>query len=141
MEVKTQKYASIMTQADAVLHFLQHLDIEMVDSVLDPKFTYQKFEKHIFIRKIGYALDEFIESGDTFLYLYPGQCNGERCNYGCKGFTFIGNNSGNYFDLIVDIRDGVVHDMYECCVFKSSELSISENKCIIIDRLNLKDFI
>jgi hypothetical protein len=41
MESNIQTYKDIKTQSDAVLHFLQHLDIEMVDSVLEPNRTYQ----------------------------------------------------------------------------------------------------
>jgi hypothetical protein len=134
MESNLQIYKDIKTQSDAVLHFLQHLDIEMIDSVLEPNRTYQDFEKHTFVQKLGYALDEFIQSGDTYLNRYPGQCNSEICNYKCKGFTFIGNNSGNYFDLIVDINEGVVQDIYECTEFKVEDINIDKRKRIEIDR-------
>jgi hypothetical protein len=49
-----QTYKHIKTQSDAVLHFLQRLDIEMIDSVLEPNRTYQDFENHIFVQKLGY---------------------------------------------------------------------------------------
>ena len=124
----------IKTQSDAVLHFLQHLDIEMIDSVLVPNRTYQDFEKHTFIQKLGYALDELIQSGDTYLNRYPGQFNSEICNFKCKGFTFMGNNSGNYFDLIIDIKEGVVQDIYECSLFKCFNQLVSKNKRIEIDK-------
>jgi hypothetical protein len=63
------------TQADAVLYFLQCLDIAMISNVLDDKKTYQNFEKPLFIKKLGSALDEFIEAGDTYLNRYDGVCN------------------------------------------------------------------
>jgi hypothetical protein len=137
MESNIQTYKDIKTQSDAVLHFLQHLDIEMIDSVLEPNRTYQDFEKNIFVQKLGYALDEFIQSNDTYLNRLPGQCNSEICNYKCKGFTFIGNNSGNYFDLIIDIKEGVVQDIYECSEFKCFGQKVSKNKCIEIDKSTL----
>jgi hypothetical protein len=132
MKSKIKKHKKIKTQSDAVLHFLQQLDIEMIDSVLEPNRTYQDFEKHIFIQKLGGALDEFIQSGDTCLNRYPGHCNFGECNYKCKGFTFIGNNSGNYFDLIINIEKGVVQDIYECGVFKCHKKIASRNKLIKI---------
>ena len=125
MDRDIQKYEDIKTQSDAVLHFLQHMDIEMIDSILESNRTYQDFEKNTFVQKLGYALDEFIQSGDTYLNRYPGQCNSEICNFKCKGFTFIGNHSGNYFDLIIDIKEGVVHDIYECSLFKSEDIAES----------------
>lgn len=134
MESNIKTYKNIKTQSDAVLHFLQHLDIEMIDSILEPNRTYQDFEKNIFIQKLGFALDDFIKSNDTYLKSYLGQCNSEICNFKCKGFTFNGNNSGNYFDLIVDIKDGVVQDIYECYDFKTFDSSITKNKRIKIDK-------
>lgn len=137
MESNIQTYKDIKTQSDAVLHFLQHLDIEMIDSVLEPNRTYQDFEKNTFVQKLGYALDEFIQSGDTYLNRFPGQCNSEICNFKCKGFSFIGNNSGNYFDLIIDIKEGVVQDIYECTVFQSLIEKLSRNRRIEIDKKQL----
>lgn len=137
MESNIQTYKDIKTQSDAVLHFLQHLDIEMIDSVLEPNRTYQDFEKNTFVQKLGYALDEFIQSGDTYLNRFPGQCNSEICNFKCKGFSFIGNNSGNYFDLIIDIKEGVIKDIYECSLFKCFNQLVSKNKRIVIDKSDL----
>lgn len=137
MDRNIQKYEDIKTQSDAVLHFLQHLDIEMIDSILESNRTYQDFEKNIFVQKLGYALDEFIQSGDTYLNRFPGQCNSEICNFKCKGFSFIGNNSCNYFDLIIDIQEGVIQDIYECSLFKCFNHSVVKNKRIEIDKTEL----
>lgn len=134
MESNIQTYKDIKTQSGAVLHFLQHLDIEMIDFVLEPNRTYQDFEKNTFIQKFGYALDMFIQSGDTYLNRFPGQCNSEICNFKCKGFTFIDNNSGNYFDLIIDIKEGIVQDIYECSLFKCFNHIVSKIKRIEIDK-------
>ena len=134
MTPNIQKYKHIRTQSDALLHFLQTMDIEMIDSVLEPNRTYQDLDKQVFIQKLGFALDEFIESGDTFLKRYPGMCNAGNCNYKSKGFTFIGNHSGNYFDLIIDIKNGVVQDIYECTSFKCPDQKLLKNKLIEIDK-------
>ena len=134
MELEVKKYDHLKTQADAVLHFLQNLDIEMVSDILEDGRTYQDFEKHIFIKKLDYAFYEFIKAGDTFLYRYSGVCNTTFCNFNCKGFTFIGNNSSQYFDLIIDIKDGVVLDIYECTAFKSDYGELTKNNRIEIDR-------
>ena len=137
MENKNITYRNIQSQSDAVLHFLQNLDIEMIDAVLEENRTYQDLEKHVFIQKLGYAFDEFIQSGETFLNRHPGFCNSEICNFKCTGFSFIGNNSRNYFDLIVDIKEGVVHDIYECTKFKCFEGIVPKNRCIYLDNSEL----
>ena len=125
---------SLNTQAEAILYFLQRLDINMVSCILEDIYTYQNFEKSLFVKKLGVALDEFIEGGDTYLNRYSGFCNAKTCNYKCNGFTFVGNNSGNYFNLIIDINEGVVQDIYECFFFKRENKEIKKNKNIEINR-------
>lgn len=125
---------ALKTQTDALLYFLQHLDIAMVSSVLEDKRIYQNFGKPLFIKKLKDALDEFIEAGDTYLNRYKGSCNSKSCNYKCKGYSFVGNNSGNYFDLIIDVKDGVVKDIYECFSFKCEDEGIHKNEHIVVDK-------
>lgn len=130
--------SKLVTQVDAVIYFLQKLDIEMVSDILEDSRTYQDFEKSIFIHKLGNALDEFIGAGDTFLECYSGFCNARICNYKCSGFSFIGNNSNNYFDLIIENKKGVVHDIYECTEFKSLETGYQKEKRVRIDNSRLQ---
>lgn len=111
------EHKEIKNQVDAVLYSIHQLDIEMVDLLLDPKRTYQDFEKPIFIEKLGLAFDEYRKSGDTHLNYHEGHCNSKSCNFNCKGFSFIGNLSNNYFDLIMETQYGFVHDIYECQFF------------------------
>lgn len=125
---------ALKTQADAVLYFLQRLDIDMVSRVLEDKLTYQNFAKPLFVKKLEDALDEFIEAGDNYLNRYEGSCNSKSCNYKCKGYSFVGNNSGNYFDLIIDFKDGVVNDIYECFSFKCEDERVLKNEYIAVDK-------
>jgi len=126
---------SLQTQLDAVLYFLQRLDCSMLKLLLDDSLTYQNFSKSLFIKKLDAAMDEFIEAGDTYLNRYKGFCNSKSCNYKCTGYSFVGNNSGNYFDLIIDVKDGVVNDIYECFSFKCEHKKIKKNEFIVIDKL------
>ena len=125
---------ALKTESDAFLYFLQRLDIAMVSSVLEDNRTYQDFEKPLFIKILEDALDEFIDAGDTYLNRYDGVCNSKTCNFNCKGFSFVGNNSANYFDLIIDVKDGIVNDIYECFSFKCENQEIQKNKYIGIDK-------
>ena len=123
----------LQTQADAVLYFLQRLDIEMLDMILEDNRTYQNFDKPLFIEKLGNAFDKFIEKGNTYLNRHEGFCNAESCNFKCKGFSFIGNESGHCFDLIIDSKDGVVHDIYECIRFENYNQNLERSYRITID--------
>ena len=135
--IEDNNYNCIKTQADAVLYFLQNLDIDMIDLLLPANRTYQDFDKHIFIQKLGEALEEFKSDGDTFLNQFSGHCNSQICNFNCAGFAYVGNHSGNYFYLIVDIKDGEVMDMYECSNFKTADFVKFVGKNIKIDKLDL----
>lgn len=129
-------YKHIKTQSDAVLHFLQNLDIEIIDAVLEANRTYQDMEKSLFISKLGLAFNEFVQAGDTYLNRFRGLCNSKICNYKCSGFRFVGNHSRNFFDLIIDIKDGVVYDIYECSIFKVKDEEMPLRKRVEIDKVD-----
>ena len=124
------------TQADAVLHFFAKLDIEMINELLDSDKTYSDLEKEVFIKKLGIAFDEFIEAGDDYLKLYPGKCSSDECDScGCTGFSFLGNRSGNFMDLVIKIETGRIVDIYDCSDFKSAIYKRNFTKRVKIDPL------
>ena len=130
MKENTLNKGSLHTQADAVIYFFQRLDVDMISDILEDNRTYQEFVKSLFVHKLGNAFDEFIKAGDTFLQCHTGFCNSKICNYKCNGFSFTGNFSGNYLDMIIEIKDGIVQDMYECSEFKMQENDIKKNERI-----------
>ena len=127
----------IKTQADAILYFLQNMDIEMVDDILDDSCTYQGFKKHVFIQKLGNAFNQFAASGDSFLQCYQGFCKSNLCGYRCGGFSFIGNHSNNYMDLIIKVENGRIIDMYECSSFKNQDHQLTKKQRIVIHKIIL----
>ena len=106
----------------------------MVNDILDDTLTYQDFKKHIFIQKLGHALNDFAANGDTFLNFYKGFCDSEIFNYKCTGYSFVGNNSKDYMDLIIDVTEGIVQDIYECSEFKNINRGLEKNRGIRIDK-------
>jgi hypothetical protein len=124
----------IKTHADAVIHFIKNLDFEMVDDLLDEKYTYQDLKKNIFIQQFSLAFDEFIAAGDTQLQISKGFCNEVICNNQCSGYRFSSSRSGLYFDLIIDIKEGEVTDIYECKSFSSLATDLRVKKRVLIDR-------
>ena len=139
METDILNKGSLNTQTDAVIYFFQRLDIDMVSDILEDNRTYQDFEKPLFIHKLGNAFDEFVKAGDTFLQCHTGFCNSKLCNYKCNGLSFTGNFSGNYLDMIIETKDGVVQDMYECSEFKMQVNGITKNERIVLHTFNLSD--
>ena len=139
MEADILNKGSLHTQADAIIYFFQRLDIDMVADILEDNRTYQDFQKPLFVHKLGNAFDEFIKAGDTFLQCHSGFCNSKLCNYKCNGFSFTGNFSGNYLDMIIVIKEGIVQDMYECSEFKMQVKGIKKNERIVLHTFNLYD--
>ena len=124
------------TQADAVLHFFEKLDVDMINELLDSDRTYSDLDKAIFIQKLGVAFDQFLEAGDDQLELYSGKCDSEECDScGCSGFSFFGNRSGNFMDLVVKIEGGRITDIYDCSDFKADTPERKFDKRVKIDRI------
>ena len=128
----------LATQSDAVIHYIKHLDIDMVETLLDGELTYQDFSKDIFIQKLGIALDEFLQTGDTQLDISNGFCSEFICNNQCSGYRFSSQSSVLYFDLIIDIEDGNVTDIYECSSFLCLSSDTNATKRVRIDRREIK---
>ena len=127
----------IRNQSEAIIHFIKTMDIEMIDSFLDNDRKYQEFEKYLFISKLQDAFEQFKNFGDTKFIAHAGECN--SCNKGCKGFSFIGNMTNNYMDIIVESADGKIKDLYECANFKNENTALIKNKRIYIDKFELGD--
>jgi len=128
-----QPLNELSTQAETVIFFLQRLDANMLDALLTDELTYQEFPKSHFIQLLERAFQKFRDAGDNFLNGYPGTCNMKTCNFGCTGYAFVGNHSGSYMNLILDIRDTAVLDIYECGKFKCPEAPRSKRKRILLD--------
>ena len=126
---------NIKTQSEAIQHFIKKMDIEMVDAFLDNDKSYQDLEKYLFISKLQIAFEKFAELGDTHLIAVEGSCN--SCDKSKTGFTFIGNNSNNYMNIIFDTVDGKINDLYECSSFKNKEPNLNLKERIHINKLIL----
>lgn len=133
--IENEGNKSLSDQSSAVIFYIQKMDIEMLDLILSNDCTYQDLHKSVFIRKLGYAFDEFMEAGNTYLNKYEGLCDAKICNYKCPGFTFIGNKTNHFFDLIIDIKDGVVCDIYECTIFKNKKQITRKETRVMLNRL------
>jgi hypothetical protein len=125
---------SLKTQADAVLYFIQNLDNDMLNLVLDENRQYQDYDKHTFIKKLSYAFDIFYKRGNTYLNRYEGKCNSGVCtNSNCIGFSFVGNKTNDYMDLILEIKNDRVLDIYECSKFENDGFELTKKKKITLD--------
>jgi hypothetical protein len=130
--------SKLNTQSDAVIHYIKHLDIQMIETLLDDKLTYQDFPKSTFVQKFDVAFDEFLQAGDNELDISNGFCSEFVCNNQCSGYRFSSKPSGLYFDLIIEIENGHVNDIYECSSFFCLSSDTNANKRVRIDRRDYK---
>jgi hypothetical protein len=126
-----KKEYNIKDQASAIRHFIEQMDIEMIDAFLDAKNSYQDMEKEKFLSKLERVFQSFRNFGDTFLLPHQGRCN--NCYKDKVGYTFVGNFSFNYISIIVDSKKGTINDMFECSSFMNDNQSLKLNKKLYID--------
>jgi hypothetical protein len=131
-----QSIKPINCQADAVFHFLEQMDAEMLNDILHDDRTYQDFQKDVFIQKLDGAFEVFKNAGDSLLSRHYGKCSEFGCNAGCEGFSFVGNMSGHYMDLIIEVKEGEVLDIYECLKFNDKACDIAKSSRVCIDKYN-----
>jgi hypothetical protein len=63
-----------------------------------------------------------------------GFCRQFTCNNQCSGYRFSSKESGLYFDLIINIENGVVKDIYECSSFMCLSAELNAKTRVLIDR-------
>ncbi len=107
-----------------IISYFQSMDVEMLRLYLKDDYTYQDTTKEIFLNEIASIFEAHKNSGDTEIILYPGNCGAPNSlcdNCGKKGYRMVGNNSGNYIDLIFEIEEDDIKDIYDCSRFESKE--------------------
>ena len=109
------------------------MDIDMLALILDENKTYQEATKEVFLEKLNVVFEKFKKENDTSLTPYPGVCKSTECsNTGCKGYSFVGNTSGTYIDLIFDDKEGEVHDIFYCHTMESEHQKLEDSNKINI---------
>lgn len=104
-----------------IIDAIRAFDIETLNKTLE-NLKYQDFEKQKFLTKLENVFGEFRELGDTHLEIYDGKCN--ECNAFDSGFSFIGNISKTYIDLIIRCDRDKVVDIFECSNFKNDSIHL-----------------
>ena len=104
---------------ETIVKAITEMDIEYLERILDDKITYQEASKDVFLSKIRELFEEIKKSDDS-LIINEGKCDSDQCsNYEKCGMMFYGNNTGKYFNLIIEEDDNKkVHDLYYCHAFK-----------------------
>ncbi|MEJ7673741.1 MAG: hypothetical protein WKF59_13850 [Chitinophagaceae bacterium] len=114
---------------EAIIKSFSKMDIAMLELILDDSKTYQDATKEIFLQKLNDVFIEFKSSNDNSLIAFSGKCISDTCNKGCKGYSFVGNNSKNHTDFIFEEMETDYKDIYHCSHFKidNPEIELSDD--------------
>ncbi len=124
------------TQAEAIIYYIQEMDIDMIDLVLDKDRTYQNMQKAEFMEKLEDVFAVFRFNQNDKVIGYPGFCDNDICNNQCKnGYSFIGNQSKHRMDIILEVSNGNILDLFECTEFKAfnKEINMQDYSQIYLD--------
>jgi hypothetical protein len=124
---------SFQTHSDVVRYYIQTMDTDMLYFVLNNDITYQDMPRNEFILKLERAIEKFKAKGDTFLNAIEGRCG--QCSKEKTGFLFVGNNSKMYMNLLFDLENGEIKDLYECSNFKTNYDRSNFTKRLWIDNI------
>jgi hypothetical protein len=107
---------------DLIVEAFKRMDESLLEVTLDDSRTYQEAGKTTFINKLLPLFAEIKDSGDSCLKAYPGECKSTECNFRCKGYSFVGENSGKHLDLVFMEKEGEITDIYHCSDFGTEEI-------------------
>lgn len=121
------------SKTELIIDSFEKMNLSMLEVLLDEDKTYQEATKDVFLDKIKESFSTLKDRGDTNLQAYKGFCNSTECpNRGCKGYSFVGNNSKNHIDLIFDEVNDDVNDIYNCSALEIYDKSVQRESFINI---------
>lgn len=116
-KIDIKKEANLTSQYDALVYYMETMDIDKINEVLDNQ-KYSHKAKPEFIKSLNGVFEVFKDAGNTSLQAVSGVCKG--CNFGCKGYSFIGNNDNSHLDLAFEFENDRIKDMCDCSNFATS---------------------
>ncbi len=118
---------------EAFLYFMSIMDVEMVHLILDNEKKYQHGgDKDYMAGLLKEAFREFKSMNDEYLIVQKGRCINKTCNFGCTGYSFIGNYSNAHLDLIAKGSKTNVEEVFECLSFRPNKGKKSDGPVVSI---------
>jgi len=121
----------LKTLDDAVRHFIQDMDFDMVQLLLKDIPEEEPGEIELFLLRLERALEYFKDQGDTHLNVVQGKCT--SCYPKSTGFSFVGNVSKCYMNLIFHHNCKGHLDVMECNQFKTSFTAKNPGKRVYLE--------
>jgi hypothetical protein len=120
-----------------IVKAISEMDLEQLEMVT--KNYLSEYKREEFLKYIKSKFNKFKENNDTQLIAHRGSCGASDCNIGASGYTFIGNNSNTYCDIIFEQENGVCTDIFKCSSFKVDDIFINKAREKKLDSCNFTD--
>lgn len=104
---------------------ISEMDKEALELLLEiiPDFD----EKEEFLAEVNLEFKKFKENKDTHLLAHSGKCSGGFCDNFCsKGYSFTGNVSNTFYNVVFEIENGKFKGACECYQFDIDDTIINE---------------
>lgn len=103
------------TQLEAFLFYMEKMDVEMIDLILDDDKTYEDVSKSDFISMLDMAISYIKVNGGEQLVAYAGFCDSNNCPNACKSaYSFVSKKTMQRIDLVTEVKAGKILDIYTC---------------------------
>lgn len=112
LHYRADSLSSSTSFTDQIIGALASMDTERMDLLIDNNCFYNGVGKTDFLDQLGQLYDSFRRHGDLRLYVFPGRLPARPK---VRGYRLVGNETGNHIDLIIEIANGSVTDIRECC--------------------------
>ena len=116
---------SNLSQRELIVKAISEMDIDSLEILVENQL--RNDIREAFIEKIKLEFKKFKENEDTHLIAYSGKCNAATCNnYRNTGYSFTGNVSNTFYNLIFEEENGECEDICKCFVFKVDDATINK---------------
>lgn len=110
---------------DLIVQAISEMDIDKLEVLVENYLSNEK--KKEFIENMKEKFKNFEQNNDTYLIAHDGTCNGDWCdNYRSRGYSFTGNVSNTFYNLVFEEKNGNCVDICKCYSFKVKDGSINE---------------
>ena len=103
------KILDTKSHLDAIVYFIETMNYNRLDQYLVNNKYGDRYSSELIILLIG-VFCRFKKVGEDRLFKYHGICNDSKR----EGFRFVGENTGNYIDLVITTENGIVSDIIDC---------------------------
>jgi hypothetical protein len=110
---------------ELIIKAISEMDKEALELLLEiiPDFD----EKEEFLAEVNLEFKKFKENKDTHLLAHSGKCSGGFCDNFCsKGYSFTGNVSNTFYNVVFEIENGEFKGVCECYKFDIDDTIINE---------------